>query len=100
VATAVGKRAVPWCPRRLTNLAIENADIILVKNDSRYVLKVIDFSQKPCFKMAQNLWGTADYKIVAIPLAAGVLYNFGILLPSAVGALIMSLGTVIVTFNS
>jgi Cu2+-exporting ATPase len=83
-----------------TDVAIESADIILVKNDPRDVPKVIDFSQKTYSKMAQNLWWAAGYNIVAIPLAAGVLYNFGILLPPAVGALVMSLSTVIVAFNS
>jgi Cu2+-exporting ATPase len=83
-----------------TDVAIESADIILVKNDPRDVPKVMDFSKKTYSKMAQNLWWAAGYNIVAIPLAAGVLYNFGILLPPAVGALIMSLSTVIVAFNS
>jgi YHS domain-containing protein len=50
--------------------------------------------------MTQNLWWAAGYNIIAIPLAAGVLYNFGILLPPAVGAIIMSLSTVIVALNS
>jgi Cu2+-exporting ATPase len=83
-----------------TDVAIESADIILVKNDPRDVPKVMDLSQKTYAKMAQNLWWAAGYNIVAIPLAAGVLYNFGILLPPAVGALVMSLSTVIVAFNS
>lgn len=83
-----------------TDVAIESADIILVKNDPRDVPKVMDFSKKTYSKMAQNLWWAAGYNIVAIPLAAGILYNFGILLPPAVGALIMSLSTVIVAFNS
>ena len=83
-----------------TDVAIESADIILVKNDPRDVPKVMDISQKTYSKMAQNLWWAAGYNIIAIPLAAGVLYNFGILLPPAVGALIMSLSTVIVALNS
>jgi Cu2+-exporting ATPase len=83
-----------------TDVAIESADIILVKNDPRDVPKVMDFSKKTYSKMAQNLWWAAGYNIVAIPLAAGVLYNFGILLPPAFGALIMSLSTVIVALNS
>jgi Cu2+-exporting ATPase len=83
-----------------TDVAIESADIILVKNDPRDVSKVMDFSQKTYSKMAQNLWWAAGYNIISIPLAAGVLYNFGILLPPAVGALVMSLSTVIVAFNS
>jgi Cu2+-exporting ATPase len=83
-----------------TDVAIESADIILVKNDPRDVPKVRDLSQKTYSKMAQNLWWAAGYNIIAIPLAAGVLYNVGILLPPAVGALIMSLSTVIVALNS
>jgi Cu2+-exporting ATPase len=83
-----------------TDVAIESADIILVKNDPRDVPKVRDLSQKTYSKMTQNLWWAAGYNIIAIPLAAGVLYNFGILLPPAVGALIMSLSTVIVALNS
>jgi Cu2+-exporting ATPase len=83
-----------------TDVAIESADIILVKNDPRDVPKVRDLSQKTYAKMAQNLWWAAGYNIIAIPLAAGVLYNVGILLPPAVGALIMSLSTVIVALNS
>ncbi len=83
-----------------TDVAIESADIILVKNDPRDVPKVMDLSQKTYSKMTQNLWWAAGYNIIAIPLAAGVLYNFGILLPPAVGALVMSLSTVIVALNS
>jgi Cu2+-exporting ATPase len=83
-----------------TDVAIESADIILVKNDPRDVPKVRDLSKKTYSKMTQNLWWAAGYNIIAIPLAAGVLYNFGILLPPAVGALIMSLSTVIVALNS
>ena len=83
-----------------TDVAIESADIILVKNDPRDVVKVIDISRKTYSKMAQNLWWAAGYNIVTIPVAAGVLSGFGISLPAAVGALIMSLSTVIVAFNS
>jgi len=83
-----------------TDVAIESADIILVRNDPRDVPKVRHLSQKTYSKMTQNLWWAAGYNIIAIPLAAGVLYNFGILLPPAVGALIMSLSTVIVALNS
>jgi Cu2+-exporting ATPase len=83
-----------------TDVAIESADIILVKNDPRDVPKVRDLSQKTYSKMIQNLWWAAGYNIIAIPLAAGALYNFGVLLPPAVGALVMSLSTVIVALNS
>jgi Cu2+-exporting ATPase len=83
-----------------TDVAIESADIILVKNDPRDVPKVQDLSRKTYSKMLQNLWWAAGYNIIAIPLAAGVLSNFGVVLPPAVGALIMSLSTVIVALNS
>lgn len=83
-----------------TDVAIESADIILVKNDPRDVAKVRDLSQKTYSKMTQNLWWAAGYNIIAIPLAAGVLSSYGVVLPPAVGAIIMSLSTVIVALNS
>ena len=83
-----------------TDVAIESADIVLVKNNPRDVAKVRDLSQKTYSKMMQNLWWAAGYNIIAIPLAAGVLNSIGIVLPPAVGALIMSLSTVIVALNS
>jgi Cu2+-exporting ATPase len=83
-----------------TDVAIESADIILVKNDPRDMVKVIDISRKTYSKMAQNLWWAAGYNIITIPVAAGILSGFGVTLPAAVGALIMSLSTVIVAMNS
>lgn len=83
-----------------TDVAIESADIILVKNDPRDVPKVIDLSQKTYSKMVQNLWWAAGYNIITIPLAAGILAGYGVVLPPAVGAIIMSLSTVIVALNS
>jgi len=83
-----------------TDVAIESADIILVRNDPRDVLKVMDLSKKTYSKMVQNLWWAAGYNIITIPLAAGILSSFGFVLPPAVGAIIMSLSTVIVAFNS
>lgn len=83
-----------------TDIAIESADLILVKNDPNEVTRVIDFSQKTYSKMVQNLWWAAGYNIVAIPLAAGVLYNLGIVINPAIGALLMSFSTVIVAINS
>ena len=83
-----------------TDVAIESADIVLVKNDPRDVTKVKDLSQKTYSKMTQNLWWAAGYNIIAIPLAAGVLSSYGIVLPPAVGAIVMSLSTVIVALNS
>jgi P-type Cu2+ transporter len=83
-----------------TDVAIESADIILVKNDPRDVPKVAELSKKTYSKMVQNLWWAAGYNILAIPLAAGVLVNFGVIVDPAVGAILMSLSTVIVAINS
>jgi len=83
-----------------TDVAIESADIILVKNDPRDVPKVVDLSKKTYSKMVQNLWWAAGYNIFAIPLAAGILANFGVIIDPAVGAILMSLSTVLVAINS
>jgi Cu2+-exporting ATPase len=83
-----------------TDVAIESADIILVKNDPRDVTKVADLSRMTYSKMVQNLWWAAGYNIFAIPLAAGILYNQGVVVSPAIGALLMSLSTVIVAINS
>jgi Cu2+-exporting ATPase len=83
-----------------TDVAIESADIILVKNDPRDVTKLSFFSKKTYSKMVQNLWWAAGYNILAIPLAAGVLYGYGVVINPAIGALLMSLSTVIVAINS
>ncbi|MFQ6038853.1 MAG: copper-translocating P-type ATPase [Candidatus Aminicenantales bacterium] len=83
-----------------TDVAIESADLILVKNDPNEVTRVVDFSKKTYAKMVQNLWWAAGYNIVAIPLAAGILYSLGVIINPAVGAFLMSLSTVIVAINS
>jgi Cu2+-exporting ATPase len=83
-----------------TDVAIESADIILVKNDPRDVPKVAEFSKRTYSKMVQNLWWAAGYNIFAIPLAAGILTGFGIVVDPAVGAIFMSLSTVLVAINS
>ncbi|MBI2003719.1 MAG: heavy metal translocating P-type ATPase [Parcubacteria group bacterium] len=83
-----------------TNVAIESAGIILVKNDPRDVVKIIKLSKATYSKMVQNLFWAAGYNVVAIPLAAGVLASQGILLQPAVGAIFMSLSTVIVAANA
>jgi Cu2+-exporting ATPase len=83
-----------------TDVAIESADIILVKNDPRDVPKVADISKKTYSKMVQNLWWAAGYNIIAIPLAAGILVDFGIVIDPAVGAILMSLSTILVAINS
>ncbi len=83
-----------------TDIAIESADIILVRNDPRDVVNVIRLSKATYNKMIQNLWWAAGYNILAIPLAAGILYKYGILLSPAIGALLMSISTVVVAINS
>ncbi|WP_230972199.1 heavy metal translocating P-type ATPase [Archaeoglobus neptunius] len=83
-----------------TDVAIETADIILVRNDPRDVATIIELSKKTYSKMKQNLLWATGYNSFAIPLAAGVLYNFGFLLTPAAGAVLMSLSTVIVAINA
>jgi Cu2+-exporting ATPase len=83
-----------------TDVAIESAGIILVKNDPRDVVKVIRLSQSTYKKMVQNLVWATGYNVVAIPLAAGVLAGQGIILPPAIGALFMSASTIIVAINA
>ncbi|SNZ10316.1 Cu2+-exporting ATPase [Persephonella hydrogeniphila] len=83
-----------------TDVAIESADIILVRSNPADVPKIIKISRATYSKMVQNLWWAAGYNIVAIPLAAGLLYSYGIVIQPAVGALLMSISTVIVAVNS
>ncbi|MCA9919940.1 MAG: heavy metal translocating P-type ATPase [Anaerolineales bacterium] len=83
-----------------TDVAVESAGIILVQSDPLAVVRMIQLSKANQRKMVQNIWWAAGYNIVAIPLAAGVLAPWNILLPPAIGALIMSLSTVIVALNA
>jgi Cu2+-exporting ATPase len=83
-----------------TDVAVETADVVLVENDPRNILDIFSLSSIAYRKTVQNLAWATGYNIVAIPLAAGVLYGYGIVLPPAVGALIMSLSTVIVAVNA
>jgi Cu2+-exporting ATPase len=83
-----------------TDVAVESAGIILVKSDPRDVVDVVRLSRASYRKMVQNLWWAAGYNILALPLAAGVLAPWGIVLSPAVGALLMSLSTVIVALNA
>lgn len=83
-----------------TDVAAETADIILVNSNPQDILKLILFGRATYSKMIQNLWWAAGYNILAIPLAAGVLYKSGFVLDPAVGAVLMSLSTVIVAFNA
>jgi len=83
-----------------TDVAVEAGDIVLIRSDPRDVSKIINLSRASYRKMVQNLWWAAGYNIVAIPLAAGVLAPWGIVLSPAVGAVLMSLSTIIVALNA
>ncbi|MGQ0650230.1 MAG: heavy metal translocating P-type ATPase [Gemmatimonadaceae bacterium] len=83
-----------------TEVAVEAGDIVLVRSDPRDVPRIIALSRASYRKMLQNLWWAAGYNIVAIPLAAGVLYRHGIVLSPAAGAVLMSASTVIVAINA
>lgn len=83
-----------------TDVAVEAGDVVLVRSDPRDVPRIIALSRATYRKMIQNLWWAAGYNIVAIPLAAGVAYRWGVVLSPAVGAVLMSLSTVIVAINA
>ena len=83
-----------------TPVAIQTADIVLVRTNPGDVVNIIKLSRKIYSKMLQNLFWATGYNVIAIPLAAGVLYSWGILLSPAAGALLMSLSTVIVAANA
>jgi Cu2+-exporting ATPase len=83
-----------------TDVAIESADIVLVRSDPRDVAGLVRLAQATHHKLVQNLWWATGYNVIAIPLAAGVLAPWGFLLPPAAGALIMSISTVIVAINA
>src|SRR5690625_2588833 len=83
-----------------TDVAMETADVVLVKSNPKDVVSLIDLSEKTYRKMVQNLWWATGYNILAIPLAAGALAPIGIVLSPAVGAVLMSLSTIIVAINA
>ncbi len=83
-----------------TDVAIESAGIVLVNSNPLDVVKIFKLSRASYNKMIQNLWWAAGYNIFAIPLAAGVLASWGILLSPAVGALLMSISTIVVALNA
>ncbi|HET8865260.1 MAG TPA: heavy metal translocating P-type ATPase [Gracilimonas sp.] len=83
-----------------SDVAVETGDIVLVKNNPEDVTALIKLSKSTYRKMVQNLWWASGYNIGAIPLAAGVLFAWGIILSPAVGAILMSLSTVIVAINA
>lgn len=83
-----------------TDVAIETADVVLVNSSPVDILNIVKLSKASYRKMIQNLGWASGYNIVAIPLAAGVLINFGILVTPAIGAAVMSLSTIIVAINA
>ncbi|MGU3498364.1 heavy metal translocating P-type ATPase [Mycobacterium sp. C31M] len=83
-----------------TDVAIASAGVILASSDPRSVLSVIELSRAGYQKMKQNLWWGAGYNLVSVPLAAGVLAPIGFVLPMSVGAILMSLSTIVVALNA
>ena len=83
-----------------TDVAIESAGLILVNSNPLDVVKIFKLSRASYRKMIQNLWWAAGYNIIAIPLAAGVLANWGVNLSPAVGAVLMSISTIVVAINA
>jgi Cu2+-exporting ATPase len=83
-----------------TDVAVEAGDIVLVRSDPRDVSRIISLSRATYRKMMQNLWWAAGYNIFAIPLAAGILAPLGFVLSPALGAILMSVSTVIVAINA
>ena len=83
-----------------TDIAVETADIILVKSNTKDVASIVSLSRATYRKMLQNLFWATGYNVVAIPLAAGILYEQGVMLSPAAGAVLMSLSTIIVAINA
>ena len=83
-----------------TDVAVESSDIILVKSNPSDIIHFLTLSKNTMRKMIQNLWWGAGYNIIAVPLAAGILAFIGLILSPAVGAVLMSLSTVIVAINA
>lgn len=83
-----------------TEVAIDSADIVLVKSDPQDIVHLLNLSKRTSSKMIQNLWWGAGYNFIAIPLAAGLLAFAGINLSPAVGAMLMSVSTVVVAINA
>ncbi|MCW2685295.1 MAG: copper-(or silver)-translocating P-type ATPase [Mycobacterium sp.] len=83
-----------------TDVAIASAGVILASSDPRSVVSVILLSKAAYRKMQQNLWWAAGYNLVAVPLAAGVLAPIGFVMPMSVGAILMSISTIVVALNA
>jgi Cu2+-exporting ATPase len=83
-----------------TDVAIASAGVILASSDPRSVLSVIQLSKASYRKMKQNLWWAAGYNLISVPLAAGVLGPIGFVMPMSVGAILMSISTIVVALNA
>jgi len=83
-----------------TDVAIASAGVILASDDPRSVISVIELSKATYRKMRQNLWWAAGYNLISVPLAAGVLAPIGFVMPMSVGAILMSVSTVVVALNA
>ncbi len=83
-----------------TDVAVESADVVLIKNDPRDVTKLITLSRKIMRKMNENLVWATGYNVIAIPAAAGLLVPFGIILRPEVAAITMTLSSISVTINA
>jgi Cu2+-exporting ATPase len=83
-----------------TDVAIASAGVVLASDDPRSVLSVIELSHASYRKMTQNLWWAAGYNLISVPLAAGILAPIGFVLPMSVGAILMSVSTIVVALNA
>ena len=83
-----------------TDVAVEAGDVVLIRSDPRDLPRIIALSRATYRKMIQNLWWAAGYNVFAIPLAAGALAKWGIVLAPAFAAVLMSMSTIIVAFNA
>lgn len=99
-APALARASIGMAIGAGTDIAIDSADVVLTNSNLQDILKFVRLAKKTHSKMIQNLWWGAGYNILAIPLAAGVLAPIGILLSPAVGAILMSLSTIIVAINA
>jgi len=99
-APALAQADVSFAVGAGTNVAIESAGIVLISDDPSAVVRAVKLSKKVRRKSLQNLWWAAGYNILAIPLAAGVFMPLGLVLTPALGAVLMSLSTLIVALNA
>ncbi|MGO3603061.1 MAG: copper-translocating P-type ATPase [Enterococcus malodoratus] len=99
-APALARASIGMAIGAGTDIAIDSADVVLTNSNLQDILKFVRLAKRTHRKMIQNLWWGAGYNILAIPLAAGVLAPIGILLSPAVGAILMSLSTIIVAINA